>query len=187
MPSLMFDSDDPSVLAESIFNENRVATYADLLTPALVAKFAGRLVVIDRGHGDPLNLAHVADIEPGALSIDEGVAKVKQWTTEGRRYVTGYVNRSERAAFQAAAAPLTPFVWVATLDGNMDVDDQYTALVQFAPTTSFGLHVDTSIVYHEGWCPLGTMLSVAAVSDLKADAAALAGIAQRVSLAVGAF
>lgn len=180
MPSLMVDSDDPVVLGDPMFNENRVATYADLLTPELVNKFAGRLVVIDRGHGDPLNRAHVADIEPGALSIEEGAAKIRQWTSEGRRFVTGYVNRSERSALLSAVAPLKPYLWVATLDGNMNVEDEYEAIVQFAPETSIGKHVDVSIVYHESWCPLGTSTNSGAVRTMQNYAVSLSGLAAEI-------
>lgn len=180
MPQLMFDSDDPAVLADPMFNDCRVATYADLLTPEIVNRFAGRLAVIDRGKGDPMSRAHIADIEPGALSQEEGAAKCRQWVSEGRRYVTAYVNRSERDAVKALLGSVPVTWWVATLDGNMNVDDQYTAIVQFAGEAVLGKHVDISIVYHTGWLEMGTSSNTDAVRTMQNYAVSLQGLAQEI-------
>lgn len=164
----MFDSDDPAVLELPIFNDSRVATYADLITPAIVAKFGRRLAVIDRGHGDPMNLAHIVDVESGALTIEQGAAKIRQWVAEHRPWPTAYVNRSNRAPMKAALGSVDPYWWVATLDGTMNVDDSYTALVQFAGEDKIGLHVDVSVVYHTGWnefCHLTDLDTVNAIGN----------------------
>ena len=176
----MFDSDDPAVLELPIFNDSRVATYADLVTPALVAKFGRRLAVIDRGHGDPLNLATIVDVERGALTIEQGAAKIKGWVAEHRPYVTAYVNRSNRDAMKAALGGVDPFWWVATLDGTMNVQDSYTALVQFAGEAAIGLHVDVSVVYHTGWNEFVHLTDLNTVANIQRDAASLASMAESV-------
>lgn len=169
----MFDSDDPAVLELPIFNDSRVATYADLVTPAIVAKFGRRLAVIDRGHGDPMNLAHIADVERGVLTVEQGAEKIRQWTAEHRPWPTVYVNRSNRPAMKAALGTLDPFWWVATLDGTMNVDDSYTALVQFAGEATIGLHVDISIVYHTGWNEFVHLTDLDTISSIISDVSQL--------------
>ena len=176
----MFDSDDPAVLELPIFNDSRVATYADLLTPQIVAKFGRRLAVIDRGHGDPMNRAHIVDVERGVLSIEQGAAKVKTWVAEHRPYVTAYVNRSNRPAMKAALGSIDPFWWEATLDGTMNVQDSYTAMVQFAGESAIGLHVDVSIVYHTGWLEFVHQVGVDTVFNLEGDLALLDSTVQSV-------
>ena len=173
----MFDSDDPAVLEEPIFNDSRVATYADLLTPAIVAKFGRRLAVIDRGHGDPMNRAHIVDVESGALTIAQGAAKIKTWVAEHRPYVTAYVNRSNQPALKAELGTVDPFWWVATLDGTMNVQDSYSSIVQFAGEAAFGLHVDVSIVYHTGWLEFVHQVGVDTVSQLQGSVSQLASAA----------
>jgi hypothetical protein len=180
VPQLMFDSDDPAVLEEPIFNDSRVATYADLLTPAIVAKFGRRLAVIDRGHGDPMGLAHIVDVESGALSIPEGAAKLRTWVAEHRPYVTAYVNRSNQPALKAELGTVDPFWWVATLDGTMNVQDSYSSIVQFAGEAAFGLHVDVSVVYHTSWLEFVHQVSVDTVSNLAGDLALLNSTVQSV-------
>lgn len=167
MASLMFDSDQPIVLSDPRFASCRVATYADLLTPSLVTVFGPRLVVIDRGRGDPLGLAHVADIEPGALSVSAGADLIRQWTEQGRQYITAYHDRAEWAAVAAAVAPLQPWNWVATLDGSLNPDGRYPAVVQFASEVKVGIHVDVSLVWNDTWRPLPAGLSPGLVTQLE--------------------
>jgi hypothetical protein len=69
MVRIMFDSDDPGLLAE-LHRAGEIqlaATYADLMTRALAAQFGAGLLVIDRGQGDPMGLATAGDFERGAL------------------------------------------------------------------------------------------------------------------------
>lgn len=176
--SLMFDSDNPAVLADPMFSGCRVATYADLMTRELVAFFGARLLVIDRGNGDPLNIAKVVDVESGALSIASGAAKIRQWNTEGRGHVGVYCSRSNRAELVAACAPVRPYEWIATLDGTMDPDGGYPSAVQFAGEDKFGKHVDVSIVYDEGWIPMPHAVDPALLHSVQANAASLLPIAQ---------
>ena len=150
----MFDSDNLAALAPPLTNGAIVATYADIITPAFATEFKGRLVVIDRGHGDPLNLASVADMETGALSIAEGVAKIRQWEAEGRPFPTGYVNRAEWPAFDHALGTTHAFHWVATLDGTLLPDGKRPDVVQFAGEAALGFHADASLVWNAGWHPI---------------------------------
>lgn len=181
----MFDSDDPEVLKDPMFNENRVCTYADLLTPELVAFFGPRLGVIDRGHGDPLNRAHIVDVETGALTVEQGAETMKKWLSEGRQYVTGYVNRSNRTSLAELMPTSGWTLWVATLDGTMDVNDGYTGMVQFAPETTIGKHVDVSIVFHEWWLPVGRLISTAAAQGIVSEVQGLNSTVATLSRAIG--
>lgn len=153
MTSLMFDSDRPADLATIQMVPARVATYADLLTPAIVAQFGPRLAVIDRGLGDPMNRAHIVDVERGALSTASGVARIKQWANEGRRYLTVYVNRGNWDEVAQACLPVRPFMWVATLDGTLNPNGKFPHLTQFASESMLGLHADVSVVWDEDWLP----------------------------------
>lgn len=187
MASLMFDSDNPAVLADAKFAGCRVATYADLLTPELVAQFAGRLVVIDRGHGDPMNLAHVADIESGAFTVETGAAKIKEWNSEGRGHVAGYCSRSDWSAVLAACLPVKPYMWLATLDGTLDPDGQYPSAVQFDGEAAIGLHVDVSAIWDENWVPISQPASPAEIARLTGLVGSLVSLAGEVQSAVKAL
>ena len=184
MTSLMFDSDNPEDLANPLFDGCRVATYADLMTPALVAQFAGRLIVIDRGHGDPMNLAHVVDIESGAYSVDSGAARIKEWNSDGRGHVAAYVDRSDWDAVLSACLPVRPYMWIATLDGTLDPDGKWPSAVQFAPATSIGIHVDVSIVYDEGWVPLPAPVNAQQLAAVRSDVASLETLAASIAQGV---
>lgn len=182
---LLIDSDQPEVLADWHFAGCRLATYADLMTPQLVANFAGRLVVIDRGMGDPMNLATVADIEAGALSVDQGAARIRQWIKEGRPSVTAYHDRADWPAVDQATAGTHCFNWLATLDGTADPAGKYPAAVQIEGSAALGMHVDLSIVWQDWWHPLAISpgpAQIAALRRLWASAeGALAQVAQAVA------
>lgn len=169
MPGLLWDTDQPTKLTGGFANGCRVATYADLLTPTLAHLFAGRLVVIDRGLGDPMNLADVADIEPGALTVDEGAAKIRQWVHENRPFPTAYHNRDIWAAVDAALTGVAFWNWVATLDGTLLPDGRHPAAVQFAGAGAVGEHADLSIVWDDQWHPLPSANLAGLQAKLKAD------------------
>lgn len=181
MPGIMFDSDNTAVLVEDRFKGCRIATYADLLTSDLVRQLAGRLVVIDRGHGDPLGLATVADIEPGCLTVAEGADKIRQWTSEHRPGVTGYCDRSEWPEVKAAVADLHPWYWIATLDGTGNPDGEYPAVVQVLGQAQLGLPVDCSIVWDDRWHPMPPGLPGSSLFDLRRMTAALRADAAELS------
>jgi len=175
--SLMFDSDRPADLATIQFVPARVATYADLLTPALVAQFGPRLAVIDRGLGDPMNRAHIVDVESGALSVASGAARIKQWANEGRRYLTVYVNRSGWDQAEAACLPVRPYMWIATLDGTLNPKGKFPHLTQFAGENMLGLHADVSVVWDEGWLPQTQLVKPEIVTRTQAAANQLVSLA----------
>ena len=182
MASLMFDSDTPAALADPRFAGARVATYADLVTPQIAAQFGRRLVVIDRGRGDPLGLATVADCETGLLSVGQAVDKVRAWGAEGRPQPTIYHDRDLWGEIEAAFQPPGPWNWVATLDGTMNPDGKYPAAVQILGEGRVGLHVDVSVVWNEAWHPPG--LDVAGAAGLKYLARQAASAVQQLVAAV---
>lgn len=173
----MFDSDDPAVLETIQFVPARVATYADLLTSAIVAKFGARLAVIDRGLGDPMNRAHIVDIESGALSLASGAARIKQWANEGRRFLTVYVNRGNWDQVLSACLPVRPYAWVATLDGTLNPSGKFPHLTQFAGEGQLGLHADVSVVWDEGWLPQTQLVKPDIVTRTQAAADQLVTLA----------
>lgn len=173
----MFDSDTPALLSTIQFVPARVATYADLLTPAIVAQLGPRLAVIDRGLGDPMNRAHIVDIEPGALSVASGAARIKEWANEGRRFGTVYVDRSMLAEVLQACLPVRPWQWVATLDGTLNPNGTYPHIVQFAGEQKLGLHADVSVVYDEDWLPQTQLVKPDIVSRTQQAAGQLVQLA----------
>jgi len=178
MPGVLFDSDDPAVLLQPFLAGCRVATYADLLNPTLVKEFGPRLLVIDRGHGDPLGLATVADIEPGLLSAAAGAAKIHQWINERRPTPAAYHDRNDWGAVTSALAGAPARHWVATLDGTADPLGQRPAGVQILGAKSLGFHADLTIVWDDTWHPLAPTLIPTEVTHLHALAAAAKGPAE---------
>lgn len=172
MVGVLFDSDEPAVLLQPFLAGCRVATYADLLNPTLVKEFGPRLIVIDRGHGDPLGLATVADIEPGLLSAAAGAAKVHQWISERRPTPAVYHDRNDWQAVSAALAGAPCRHWVATLDGTADPLGQRPAGVQILGADKLGFHADLSVVWDETWHPLAPTLPAAEAAKLHQLAAA---------------
>lgn len=184
MAGLLFDTDTPQILLEPLFYGCRVATYADLVTPTLLAQLAGRLIVIDRGLGDPHNVATVADIEDGALSVASGAEKIKGWHAEGRPFPTAYHDRALQAAVDQALAGTPCNNWVATLDGTLLPDGVRRAVVQFAGAAAIGVHADLSIVWDDGWHPMPAYPPAATVAALRRYAAdANVAIGSLISLA----
>lgn len=174
MVSLMLDSDQPAVLLEPRFAGMRIATYADLVTPEIISAAGDRLIVIDRGDGDPHNLATVADIEPALLSVADGAAKVRQWIAEGRRFPTAYHDRAQWQAVNEALAGEPFHHWVATLDGTLVPGGYYMAAVQFAGASVLGFHADISVIWDEGWNPLPAGPSAAQLAALRQLATSVA-------------
>ena len=177
MPGVLFDSDNPHDLLMPALAGCRVATYADLLTPDLVKQFGPRLIVIDRGHGDPLGLATVADIEPGLLTVAQGVAKVKQWLNERRPGPAAYHDRNDWAAVAAGLAGTPARHWVATLDGTCSPNGQRPAAVQILGEAKLGFHADISIVWDDSWHPAPNTMPTPEIAKLRQLAVpAMAGV-----------
>lgn len=154
------DSDDLSVLAGLDGRADFLLTYADLIdSEALLVHLRGEtshseLVFIDRGLGDPLDLATIADIEPDAL----GVAGLPEWVAgkraAGKQWLTGYCDRND---LDAVVAIVRHRIWhfVATLDGTMHVDGwaplHGPALIQVLGENALGIHADLTVVLEDGW------------------------------------
>jgi hypothetical protein len=164
----MFDSDDVAVLASPEFAGCRLATYADLVNPKMFTAAAGRMKVIHRGLGDPHQLATIADIEPGCLSVDAGAALIRQWVSEGRHQPTVYHDRNDWAAVDAKLQGVAYHTWVATLDGNCSPDGRRPDAVQILGAAKVGLHVDMSIVWNDRWFPLPSGPTEAQADAIKA-------------------
>lgn len=184
---LMFDSDDVVVLASAEFANCRIATYADLVNPKIYAAAEGRMKVIDRGLGDPHNLATIADIEPGCLTVDAGTARIRQWVSEGRQQPTAYHDRAEWAEVKAKLAGVSYFTWVATLDGTAAPDGIRPDVVQILDATKVGLHVDMSIVWNDHWHPLPAGPTLAQVNNLKAAYLAFTSSGPRLAMMIDAL
>jgi hypothetical protein len=154
MPGVLFDSDEPAVLLQASLAGARVATYADLANPTLVKELGARCIWIDRGHGDPLGIASVVDIEPGLYTVAAGVAKVKQMIAEKRPGPAVYHDRNDWPAITSALAGAQVRHWVATLDGTCLPLAQRPAAVQILGAKQVGFHADLSIVWDDTWHPL---------------------------------
>jgi hypothetical protein len=151
---LMYDSDQIGVCLElARAGAPLVASYADVITPAHLeaAKAAGsRLVAIDRGQGDPHQLARVGDFERGALTAIHAGA----WWDEhqDRGPLTVYADRTTMPGLLRALGPKRPvWRWWATLDGTMRIAVNPAAMVQFADANATGVHADCTVIYHPGW------------------------------------
>lgn len=151
-----------------------MATYADLVTPAMLNAYLGRLVAIDRGRGDPLNVATVADIEPGLLTVSEGTAKVKAWAAQHRQFPTAYSDRNDWAAVEAELTGVHHYSWISTLDGTILPDGKRPAVVQAWGEAAIGFHADMSVVWDETWHPIRPAVSWAQLNAMAAEVAALA-------------
>jgi hypothetical protein len=137
-----------------------LATYSDLVPDpaALEAKFPNsHLIYIDRGLGDPSGKASVADIETGALTINDVPGWLDRKEAAGIKYRTIYESRGEIDAIQAAAGKRTFWHWVATLDGTAFIARfralHGPAVVQILPSSKLGYHADLSLVFEDGWHP----------------------------------
>jgi hypothetical protein len=154
---VMLDSD---VIGDLDGHCELVATYSDLATDyeALQDQFPHSVVVlIDRGLGDPTGRASVADVQTGAMTVDQFPAWYDRKHKAGVRYLTAYCNRSTLAALDAVLGNRKPYRWLATLDGTCHIDGfqplHGPAAVQILGANSVGVHCDLSLVMEDGWHP----------------------------------
>lgn len=169
----MVDSDQLSVLLDPRFANMRVATYADIITPEFMAQTEGRWIAINRGMGDPHQVATVADVETGALSVGQAHDRIQQWTAQRRPWPTVYHNRASWAEVNETLHQLSYTHWVATLDGTLVPDKYYMAVVQFAGELDLGIHADMSIIWADNWHPMPVRtpsVPAAALKQLASDA-----------------
>lgn len=174
MTLLMADTDEPAVLASPQFDGMLVATYADILTPEIIAGYGQRLVVLDRGLGDPHHMATVADTEDGALTIAQAVERVREWNAAGVAFPTVYHDRAIDGEVTAALGGERCFRWIATLDGTLVPDVPRYDVVQFAGAATVGLHADLSIVWNGAWHPQASGPTAGAIRQVKIVADAIA-------------
>lgn len=175
MTRVLFDSDEPAVLVNPAKAGVLVATYADLLTPEIIAELGPMLLVIDRGQGDPHGLATIADIEPGLLSVAAGAAKIRQWVSEHRAFPTAYHDRNDWAAVSQALNGVPSSHWVATLDGTCNPGITRPAAVQILGADKVGFHADLSIVWDDHWHPAAAGATAAEVAAVKSALALASG------------
>lgn len=187
MPAVMFDSDEVAVVLSAECAGSRIATYADLVTPKIVAEAGGRMKVIDRGLGDPHNLATIADIEPGCLTVDAGTARIRQWVSEGRHQPTAYHDRNDWAEVDAKLAGVVYFTWLATLDGTASPNGRRPDVVQILDSAKLGIHADLSIVWNDRWHPLPSGPTQAQVNTLKAAYLAFTSSGPRLAALIDAL
>lgn len=155
-------------------------TYADLVpTRQLLAELedhhrGSQIVLMDRGLGDPLNLASEADVETAALQPGHLPTWFDRKTKDRIAFLTVYCNQVTLPAVEAALRG-TPYQshWrhVARLDGIWDVPGfralYRPALVQVVSSAMLGIHADGSIVLNPGWHPAAQ--SVPAAADPAAE------------------
>lgn len=178
MTGVLFDSDQPAVLEMALLAGCRVATYSDLATPALVKALGARCIWIDRGHGDPLGLATVVDIEPGLYTVANGVARFRQFVSERRPTPAVFHDRNDWPAITSALTGVPARHWVATLDGTCSPEGQHPAAVQIIGAAQLGFHADLSIVWDDTWHPLPAAAPTPDVAKLRSLAAAAKGPAE---------
>ncbi len=155
MIRVMIDTDELSALTDEV---ELLATYADLVPDleALQDKYPhSQLVLIDRGHGDPQNLASVLDVERGLVNPGHVPEWLDRKERQGINYRTVYCNRSTLPDVDRAGANRTFYRWVATLDGTAHIEGftplEAPAAVQVIGATALGYHADLSLVFDEGW------------------------------------
>lgn len=137
-----------------------LATYADLIRSeeelkALRAKYPhSTLIFIDRGLGDPLDIATVADVEPGCLTVADLPGWVARKKAAGKKHLTGYCDRADLPAVLAIERHGL-YHWVATLDGTAFIGGfrplHGPAVVQILGAAKLGIHADLSLVLEDGW------------------------------------
>lgn len=156
----MLDTDQISDLTP---HAELLATYADLVTDlkVLQARFPNsRIILIDRGLGDPTGLASVFDVEPGALTADQAAEGYDRQHAKDVEYLTVYCSRDELPAVDLAMGARNFYRWIATLDGTATITGftpmQAPAAVQCFSAAMLGVHADGSLVFQDQWNPTMT-------------------------------
>lgn len=161
MIRFMLDSDNLSDLdpvAELLM------TYSDLVSdPASLQKklAPSKLILIDRGLGDPSGTASVFDIERGTLTIAQAVTEYDRKKSAGIEYLTVYGNRSNIGAIDEAFGNRKPWRIIATLDGTSHIAGiralHGPAAIQCLGADALGIHADGSLVFEDAWHPQATL------------------------------
>jgi hypothetical protein len=160
MMRVMLDTDQPWQLTNTGIRAGLLATYADLITQtklAVLEKDWPRVVLIDRGLGDPLGKASVIDIERGTHGPADAPGWYDRQKRAGIRYLTVYCNRATLPAVNAAMGHRAYFRWIATLDGTAHIGGFTPGLgpaaVQTLGAAALGFHADLSLVLEPHWHP----------------------------------
>lgn len=139
-------------------------TYSDLFpTRAELVMFEmkhpnSKVVLIDRGLGDPTGLASVADVERLALTLPQ----LRQWFERKKaamvRFLTAYSDRNTLPGVETVLSGLRPWHWVATLDGTVYVPElaaplERPGLVQCFSAAQLGVPCDGSLILNDAWHP----------------------------------
>jgi hypothetical protein len=154
----MIDSDN--LAAFDGIDVDIIATYADLFPAvadldAFKAAHPGKTVVlIDRGLGDPLDEATIADIEDRALTVAQLPAWVARKKAAGKNNLTGYCDRNDLPAVLAIERHGL-YHWIATGDGTCFIGGfralRSPAAVQILFSEQTGIDADFSLVCEAGW------------------------------------
>ena len=157
MIRFMEDSDKLTALTG---HSELLATYADLIhdRQTFEAQFPHSAVIyIDRGLGDPGNIASVFDVEAKAHIPGQAPGWFDRKHASGVEYLTIYCNRSNIAAVNKAMERRNFYRWVATLDGTTALTGfdplHAPAAVQCLSSKMLGVHADGSLVLEDSWHP----------------------------------
>lgn len=158
MMRVMLDSDRIDIILALNGTAPLLATYSDLVPhpDQLQAKLThSKLVLIDRGLGDPSGLASVYDIEGGADTPGGFPGWYDKQNAKGIADLTAYVNRSNLDQVDKDAGNRNFFRWVSTLDGTCSIAGfphlRAPAAVQVLGEAHLGVHADLSLVYEDQW------------------------------------
>lgn len=175
---VMLDTDTPTQLA---VQAELLATYADLHTPQLEQLLLGRhsgVVWIDRGLGDPANVATVLDVEAHSAGATAVPSWLDRQVSLGHRGAAVYCNRSTLDQVNTEAGQRPFRHWIARLDGIATVPGftpgRTPAAVQVMGAAALGFHADLSLVYADDWHP--TFMAPVPPSTAEAIVKALAAI-----------
>lgn len=150
-----------------------IFTYSDLVPDvrAFEARYPDKMFAyIDRGMGDPGFKASIADVERGAMTVDQ----LPDWYDKKARarvaYLTHYTDRSTLDAARAVLAGRQMYQWVATLDGTCNVPGYVPFrgpdLIQIAGSNLTGLHADFSLVLSPTWRPVPAPARLALATNI---------------------
>ena len=151
------DTDQPDKLTSHV---ELLMTYSDLVPDyaAISARFPqSKVLLIDRGLGDPTGLASIFDIERGTLNDAQAIRRYDEQQAKGVPFLTVYHDRSSADQVKAAFHPRQPWHIYATLDGTAHITG-YTPLegpaaVQCLSAGELGYHADGHLVFEDAWNP----------------------------------
>ena len=176
MIRFMLDTDQLDKLTGHV---ELLMTYSDLVPDygTISRRFPkSKVILIDRGLGDPTGLASVLDIEPGALTINAAIRRYDEQQAKGVDFLTAYHDRADADAIKAAFLPRHPWHIYATLDGTAHIAGyvplEGPAAVQCLSSGELGYHADGHLVFEDGWNPTRAGVTTATLQQLVGQAIA---------------